>query len=74
VFSAHLSTSLLIWVVSLLLSVGVGAVAAMAIGALVLSAGAALIALLVVVAAIANTFFWNYWTLAFMRLDSPATA
>jgi hypothetical protein len=98
VFSSHLSTSLLTWVVSLLLSAGAGAIAATAIGSLVLLfggvgvalwltsglsaalilnagvAGAAVIALLIVLAAIANTFFWSYWTLAFMRLDSPTTA
>jgi hypothetical protein len=72
IFSSHLSTSLLTWVLSLLLAVGVGAVAAMLLNAGL--AGAVVIAALVVLAAIANTFFWSYGTLAFMRLDSPTTA
>ncbi|MDQ3809315.1 MAG: hypothetical protein M3336_03400 [Chloroflexota bacterium] len=44
---------------------------------LLLNAGVAVavvIALLVTVAAIANTFFWSYWTVAYLRLDPPVTA
>jgi hypothetical protein len=31
-----------------------------------------LVAAVIVVAAVANTFFWNYWTLAYLRLRGPA--
>jgi hypothetical protein len=68
----------------LMLFGGIG-VAVWAIGGfgapLILDAAVALVAalaLLVLMAAIANTFFWSYWTLAYMRLDNsngqPATA
>ena len=33
----------------------------------------ALIALVMLVAAVTNTFFWNYWTLAYLRLGGPVT-
>jgi hypothetical protein len=29
------------------------------------------IAVLVGLGAIANAFFWSYWTVAYLRLDSP---
>jgi hypothetical protein len=38
-------------------------------------AGAALVAVALTAAAIVNTFFWHYWTLAYLRLsDRPAAA
>ena len=32
------------------------------------------IVLAVLLAAIANAFFWNFWTLAYLRLDPAPTA
>jgi hypothetical protein len=42
-----------------------------AYGALAL---AALLAAVLAVCAITNTFFWNYWTLAYVRLSGRAAA
>lgn len=70
-FTEHLSTSLLTWVLSLALAALVGAVAG---SVWVLFAGAAAIVAVVMLAAIANTFFWNLWTLVYLRLDPPITA
>jgi hypothetical protein len=36
--------------------------------------GVALIAAALTLGAIVNTFFWNYWTLAYLRLSAPAAA
>lgn len=46
---------------------GIGA----ALIGLAIVAGAVLVAVLCVLAAIAGTFFWHYWTLAYLRLTTP---
>jgi len=93
ILRAHLGTSILLWLIGLLLGVGgtiVVIVALVVLGAIVLgisvalvaAAGASLwaavpfvlvgLAALWVVAAIVNTFFWHYWTIAYLRLTGQA--
>ena len=71
VFSEHRSTSLLLWTISVLLA---GLTAAIAGSMWLTFATATGIVLAVVLAAIANAFFWNFWTLAYLRLDPAPTA
>ncbi len=70
-FTEHLSTSLLTWVLSLALALAIGGIAG---SVWVLFAGAAAVVAVVMLAAIANAFFWNLWTLVYLRLDPPITA
>jgi hypothetical protein len=67
---------LLAWSLSVGLAFGAAMVATMAIatllvlfGGLGLASVLAMIGLLVLLAAVANTFFWSYWTLAYVRLE-----
>jgi len=69
-FIEHLNQSLLVWLLSVLLAVGAGGIVAGLASSLTLLAG---IVVLVAGAAVANAFFWSYWTLAYVRLTSPAT-
>jgi hypothetical protein len=86
----HLGESLLAWLIALALGfgagpavfvlggvgVGVWAVAGLSaptVGYGVL-AGLVLLAALLVVVGVANTFLWNYWTLAYLRLTGQAAA
>jgi hypothetical protein len=71
VFSDHLSTSLLTWMLSVMLAAVIGALVA---SMWTLVAGVTAVIALVTLAAIANTFFWSFWTLAYLRLDPPVTA
>lgn len=71
VFTHHLSTSLLTWMLSVLVAAAIGALVA---SMWTLFAGVTAIIALVTLAAIANTFFWSFWTLAYLRLDPPVTA
>ncbi len=92
-FRGHLGTSLLVWLVNVALSIGVG----IAIGAVVVVllavlgglgflvwsavgltagtvsygvlAGILFFAGLLLFLGVANTFFWNYWTIAYLRLS-----
>jgi hypothetical protein len=70
VFVEHLNASLLVWLLSVVLAVAAGSAVAMLASSLTILAG---IVLLVASAAITNAFFWNYWTLAYVRLASPAS-
>ena len=51
----------------------VAGLSAVTIGYLVL-AGLVLLAVVLVLVGIANTFFWNFWTLAYLRLSGSPTA
>jgi hypothetical protein len=75
-FQAHTGASLLAWSLSVGLAFGAAMVATMAIATLLLFFGGlglasvlATLGLLVLLAAVANTFFWSYWTLAYVRLE-----
>jgi hypothetical protein len=92
VLRGNVTASLVLWLVNVALSIGVGiaiALGGMALVGVLGSAGAALwfttgwswpliaygtlgigavVAVALVVGAVVNTFFWNYWTLAYVRL------
>ena len=71
VFSAHRGTSLLAWIISVLAAAWFALVG----GSMwVMFASTLAIVFVVLLAAIANTFFWNFWTLTYLRLDPPASA
>ena len=72
IFERNVGASLLAWIVS----VGISAVAGIAAGVAIagLSTVGVIVAL-IAIAAIANTFFWSYWTVAYLRLDArPSTS
>jgi hypothetical protein len=69
-FVEHPHASLLTWLLSVLLAVGVAELVALLLTSLTVVAATVV---LVASAAIANAFFWSYWTLAYLRLESPAT-
>jgi hypothetical protein len=97
-FRRNMGASVLTWLLNLVLAIGVGIAASVAIaviaailggigfalwsalGAHVATiayaavAGAAFVALALTAVAIANTFFWHYWTLAYLRLRGQAHA
>jgi len=70
-FSEHRGASLLTWTLSVLFA---GLTAAIAGSMWLMFATATGIVLAVLLAAIANAFFWNFWTLAYLRLDPAPTA
>lgn len=97
-FRRTMGASMLVWLLNVALSIGVGIFASIAIvmvlavlglvgfafwaalGAHVATiiyaalAGAIFVAVALTVAAIVNTFFWHYWTLAYLRLSGPQHA
>jgi hypothetical protein len=71
VFSAHRGTSLLAWIISVLAAAWFAVLG----GSMwEMFASTVAIVLVCVLAAIANTFFWNFWTLTYLRLDPPTSA
>ncbi len=93
-FRAHVSASIITWLVSIATMIGAGIVAALVLIAALSVAGGigvaiwavagmtpsfiayAIVAVLLIIgigallSAIVNTFFWNYWTLVYLRLQS----
>ncbi len=97
-FRTHIGTSLLVWLVNVALSIGIGIAVALGaavvlavlggVGFLVWSAlgasagtfsyaalaGIVFFAGLALFVGIANTFFWNFWTIAYLRMSGQTPA
>jgi len=74
-FWTYPGQSLLAWSLSVGLAFGAAAAATLGLGMVLVLVGglglitlAAVIGVLVLLAAVANTYFWSYWTLAYVRL------
>ena len=76
-FWTYPGQSLLAWSLSVGLAFGAAAAATLGFGMVLILVGglglitvATAIGVLALLAAVANTFFWSYWTLAYVRLDA----